>query len=97
MIEKDCYCCKHRSTIPGDAHSRCNHPEIKGILDDPLLNIAANFASVGRTMPIWNNKAIQKRFEIRGNVYGISRGWFNWPWNFDPIWLENCNAWEQKK
>ncbi len=27
--KSNCHKCKHRGTIPGDAHSRCNNPEAK--------------------------------------------------------------------
>jgi len=34
---------------------------------------------------------------IRGNPHGIKRGWFSWPYNFDPVWLENCDGFEEKE
>ena len=30
--------------------------------------------------------------EVKGNTYGISKGWFSWPWDFDPTWLESCDG-----
>jgi hypothetical protein len=94
MIENDCYKCKWRGTIPGDAHSRCTHPDLKGAGDDVFAGIMAMFASVGRTSPQIHIQAFLKKFEIRADPHGIKKGWFNWPWNFDPAWLENCNAFE---
>ncbi len=29
---------------------------------------------------------------VNGNEDGIRGGWFNWPLNFDPIWLEKCDG-----
>lgn len=29
---------------------------------------------------------------VTGNAHGIKRGWFRWPMNFDPIWLESCDG-----
>ena len=26
-VHNECYCCKHRRDIPGDAHSRCVNPD----------------------------------------------------------------------
>jgi hypothetical protein len=26
---------------------------------------------------------------------GIKNGWFNWPFYFDPISLEQCEGWEE--
>ena len=25
---------------------------------------------------------------MQGNPHGIRSGWFNYPWNFDPTWME---------
>jgi hypothetical protein len=33
---------------------------------------------------------------VKGNPHGFTNGWFNWPFNFDPIWLESCNGFKQK-
>lgn len=35
--------------------------------------------------------------EVIGNEYGKSKGWFYYPLNFDPVWLESCNGFEEKK
>jgi hypothetical protein len=29
--------------------------------------------------------------------HGICNGWFIWPINFDPVWLENCDGFESKE
>jgi hypothetical protein len=34
--------------------------------------------------------------KVQGKAHGISHGWFNWPFNFDPIWLEKCSLFESK-
>jgi len=82
-----CYQCKYRGTIPGDAHSCCHHPAVLEQISDPLLSIVAIFASAGRANPVMLDK-----LNIKGNLHGIENGWFNWPWNFDPVWLENCDG-----
>ncbi len=33
-----------------------------------------------------------RSLEIVGNDHGKKNGWFNWPYNFDPIWLQKCNG-----
>lgn len=58
----ECYKCKYRQTIPGDAHSKCTNPK--------------SF----------------DQLHIKANKIGIQGGWFCWPFNFDPVWLENCNG-----
>ena len=30
--------------------------------------------------------------KVKGNIHGIKNGWFSWPFNFDPIWLESCDG-----
>ena len=30
--------------------------------------------------------------KVKGNPHGIKNGWFMWPFNFDPIWLELCDG-----
>ena len=69
MEKPNCYKCKHRGTIPGDCHSKCNHPKISDGTDD--LNVT-------------------------GNEQSIRGGWFSWPMNFDPIWLETCDGFESR-
>jgi hypothetical protein len=29
---------------------------------------------------------------VKGNPTGIRRGWFMWPFNFDPTWLDSCDG-----
>jgi hypothetical protein len=34
---------------------------------------------------------------IVGDSHGIRQGWFVWPLNFDPVWLNACNGFEKKE
>jgi hypothetical protein len=34
---------------------------------------------------------------VTGAEHGIRRGWFSWPFNFDPIWLNTCDGFEAKE
>ncbi len=92
-MKPDCYKCKWRGDLLGDCHSRCTHPALKAANDDPRLKMLAMFASVGRVAPI---QAGIDELGIKANYHGIKQGWFNFPWNFDPHWLEECKGWEQK-
>jgi hypothetical protein len=83
MDQNKCYKCLYRGDVPGDAHSRCNHPDIKQ--DDNIFG-----ALVGVLMG--ENKEAISKLNIKGNSYGIANGWFLWPANFDPVWLENCDG-----
>lgn len=30
--------------------------------------------------------------KVTGDAHGIRRGWFFWPYNFDPTWLKSCDG-----
>lgn len=30
--------------------------------------------------------------KVKGHPHGIRKGWFMWPVNFDPGWLESCDG-----
>jgi hypothetical protein len=86
-VKPNCYACKFRRNVPGDAHSSCAHPKTSGS-NDPftaLVQIAAGIAPPG-----------MKELDIKANRHGFMSGWFLWPSNFDPVWLENCNGFEEK-
>lgn len=55
----------------------------------------AIFASVGRVEPVIGPSFAD--LGIQGNAHGIKKGWFNWPWNFDPVWLDSCSGFEPKE
>lgn len=90
----DCYECKWRGPVSGSAHSSCTHPKAKS--DDeknPIMEMVAIFASVGRVGPMMATQGARD-LNVKGDAHGIANGWFNWPWNFDPVWLESCDGWE---
>ena len=91
-MKPNCYDCKYRGDLPGDAHSKCTHPDSMG--DDPLGAILGMLASVQRISPVTTNGAIT--LNIKGSAHGIRNGWFNWPFNFDPVWLESCNGFKNR-
>lgn len=90
----DCYACRWRRPIPGDAHSSCAHPTMAPALDSPegeyfqLMGKAA-----GAIGPLHHPDAIM----VKGHPHGIRSGWFNHPFNFDPTWLLECNGFEPKE
>jgi len=63
MSKPDCYKCKWRRAIPGDAHSSCT---------------------------------AEKAVAVKGHPTGVRGGWFQWPRNFDPTWLEECTGFDSK-
>ena len=77
-----CYKCKYRGNVPGSAHSLCWHPGNEtGIFD--------MFSTVNRENMI--------KLNIKANAHGVKSGWFMWPVNFDPVWLENCDGFVEKE
>jgi hypothetical protein len=38
----------------------------------------------------------QQELGVVGNPHGIKNGWFFWPLNFDPVWLEACNGFTER-
>ena len=90
-LKPSCYKCEYRRDVPGSAHSACGHPEalysakrvLLQILDGPIEGRGTTRLDSG-TM------------KIAANKHGIRSGWFMWPFNFDPIWLEECSGFAQK-
>jgi hypothetical protein len=35
--------------------------------------------------------------EIRLSEHGVLKGWCSWPYDFDPIWIDKCTAFEEKE
>lgn len=77
-----CYKCRYRGTVAGDCHSCCNYPGN----DTGILSF---FSEI--------NIENARKLNIRASQHGISKGWFMWPINFDPVWLENCNGFVEKE
>lgn len=78
--------------MAGSYHSCCEHPSANAD-KNPLGEIMGILASVGRVAPVTEKKSAIN-LNIKGNSHGINSGWFNWPYNFDPVWLENCDGFE---
>jgi hypothetical protein len=87
MITPSCYACQYRRTIPGDCHSRCAHPKVKGG-DDFMMALVGTLSG--------DNIKAADELNIKGNPHGVRMGWFLWPANFDPSWLESCNGFKEK-
>jgi len=88
----ECYKCIYRRDVSGSAHSQCTHPSLRKVTNDPVLQVFSIFASVGRVQPI---TVTNKELNIKGDPHGIKNGWFNFPFNFDPVWLLNCDGFKE--
>jgi hypothetical protein len=84
----NCYKCKHRGAADYSAHSTCNHPIFDAVRGGKFLQM------------IWMLKGLKSPFEKRLNVtynqHGFNHGWFMWPINFDPVWLNSCDGFEEE-
>ena len=87
MNKPNCYDCKWRKGIPGDAHSECIHPKI-GEGDRILSPLLLMQGLIPPAM---------KRINASGDPHGIKMGWFSWPLNFDPTWLQSCDGFEKQE
>jgi hypothetical protein len=85
----NCYDCIHRGEVAGSAHSRCLHPALGKQDSNPF---GALVQMVGGQ---FNNGA--RELGITGHPHGIRSGWFMWPANFDPTWLQSCNGFTAKE
>ena len=75
----NCRECKHHRPIPGDNHIQCVHKSAGAFI---------GFLSMLET-------GCYAPMNVVGNPHGIANGWFQWPVNFDPIWMTSqCNAFE---
>lgn len=87
MTKPNCYDCKWRGSVPGDCHSCCLHPNTgnkgTGYIEN-LFTLLLGSADAGSTMG------------IKLNSHGVRNGWAMWPVNFDPIWVENCDCFEER-
>jgi len=83
-LKPNCYTCAYRRELAGDAHSSCDALGAQGL---PI----AMFFMAGKT----EFKA--GPVHVRGNTHGVRSGWFMWPLNFDPAWLEICSLYQAKE
>lgn len=89
----DCYKCIHVGEVPGSVHKSCKHPKAGG--GPAGMGALAILASVGRVAPVINLDSAEA-LNIRADAWGIKKGWFNWPYNFDPVWLQRCDGFEAR-
>lgn len=95
----DCYKCAYRREVPGSAHSSCAHPAAdKATGANPMISLMGTLASVRGLSVTAISPDVQKaadKLGIVASMTGIRGGWFNWPVNFDPTWLEACKGFKE--
>lgn len=95
MKKHNCYNCNFRGTVPGSAHSSCS-VITKGIKDE-LLGIAKMLeASLALGVHSLVDEKTQEPL-VKLSPHGVKNGWANWPLDFDPVWVEFCPFYDEKK
>lgn len=81
-----CYRCEHRKDTPGSAHSSCSNPRntVQSNIETMILLIKGS------------TRSSPNGVEVTANPHGIQKGWFVYPLNFDPVWLESCDGFSEK-
>jgi hypothetical protein len=92
MAKPDCYKCIYRGELAGDAHSCCKHPKVIEAEKTNGADLIGLLALLGVGV-----MANIKGIKVKGNNHGIKHGWFAWPFNFDPVWLEECDGFKEKE
>lgn len=87
MSKAPCEVCIYHRGIPGDAHKRCTHPKTA---TGPISRIPDLIGAIsgGLTLDI----ALADELGVKVDMTGVKAGWCNWPHNFDPIWILDCQA-----
>ena len=87
-----CYGCEYRGSVAGDTHICCNHPLV---VNNELIKVAALLRQGVIMLGQKPDGGIFPPLEIEANEHGVKSGWFTWPINFDPVWLENCDGFKE--
>lgn len=88
----DCFSCIHKDFVPGSTHVICRHPFNDRIFKSRQgMIILLQLATKGFTVQL-----TPKELNLKLNSSGIKGGWCNYPFDFDPIWIENCDGFEEK-
>lgn len=77
-----CYKCKYQKDLTWSAHSECTYSESHG---------------VDKINALWMHMRGLVGDSVVGSEHGIKNGWFMWPVNFDPVWLEKCDFFHDKE
>ena len=80
----ECAKCKYKEKLVGDAHIACTSLGARGILQALTGEPPTADTKFGK-IPL-----------VYANEIGIRKGYFMWPFNFDPFWLWWCFLFEAK-
>ena len=80
-----CIGCRFQRRLDHHHHCKCKHPSIRGTL--------VSFVVLREI--IAHGESERQGIKVIGDSNGIKSGWFNFPVNFDPIWLLSCTGREE--
>lgn len=90
----NCRECKFSQRIPGDVHIACKHPATIPIWSNPLAEMISLMGKRAGNIDLTDSVI---DIDVEGDEHGKKNGWFNWPTNFDPIWLRKCTGFEKRE
>lgn len=93
-MKPDCRQCIHRRDVPGSAHSQCVHPATATVHASPAAHMITLVGKRTGLDSVPGIDAAAHQLQITAAVVGIAHGWFLWPLNFDPVWLQTCVGFE---
>ena len=83
--DADCYNCVHRRNVVYSAHSRC---VVRTPDTDRDMELLTTWQNIFISVDVDGDNYTTRMIEAAS--HGIKNGWFNYPLNFDPVWLEKC-------
>ena len=79
MTQNNSSNCKYKTNVAGNAHIGCNFP----LMDEQAkINIAMIMLTANR------NSNLKTNFGFTVGDHAVFNGWFNFPLDFDPSWIE---------
>jgi len=82
----------YRQDLDGDCHSKCHHPSIKDNVESSIGNLLQCFGKRAGNIFISKNP-----INVKVNEHGLKNGWGNFPYNFDPIWIQSCDGYRESE
>jgi hypothetical protein len=85
--------CKWEGVNIGTHHIKCCHPSLGEMNDNPIGDLIGLLVTGHRG----SGGILQNTPELNiiAEASSIRNGYFTFPFNFDKIWLLNCDGWEK--
>jgi len=95
MKKPNCYKCHWKKDLLGSCNVKCSHPLLLNETADEnqFTMIMSALLSV-RYIPF--SLSGNNPIGVVGDQHGIKNGWFNFPYNYDPVWLIKCQGFREK-